>query len=328
MKHLFKTILFASVTVLSFTTISCTKEDTTEEIETPKQLSIGAYISTTTNYSSLKAALTATNLMSIVNDENLKLTIFAPGNEAFTSFLTSNGFPNGLSDVDTEEEIATVKNILLNHVIVGSELKAKAVIDSAPGYIKNAAIGPKNVAGNNTNISTFYHIVSNKVTINGQASVTTADAYDATNGILHSVDKVIELPKISTFALADERLSILKDKLIDRNLVATVDGLNPATVFAPLNDAFNSLKAIPTGDALSNVLTYHVVSGANAEASDLPALGATTPATVQSQTIEITSTTSIKGNSNETASTFVLNDIQASNGIVHVINRVLLPSNK
>ncbi len=327
MKTISKSLFIVGALFLSHSFVSCSDDDVKDKVNKVVELSIGEFVTTTADYSSLAAALKATDLMSVVNDESNTLTVFAPNNAAFSAFLSAKGFTNGLADIDTDEEIALVKNILLNHVIVGSELKAAAVIDSAPGYVKNAAVGPENVAKKATNLSTFYAVESDKVKINGDVTVTAADAFDANNGIVHAVDKVIDLPKISTFAIADKRLSKLTELLVKQNLVATVDGLNPATVFAPLDDAFTKLAAVPEGDALTTVLTYHVIGGANAEASDLPSLGATTPETEQTQTIAISSATSIKGNGNTEAVKFVLNDIQAINGIVHAIDGVLLPEN-
>ncbi|MGY5351584.1 fasciclin domain-containing protein [Wenyingzhuangia sp. IMCC45533] len=324
-----KTTFFkASLLTLSlFTTVSCDdNDDPISNDDNP--VTVGAFVSTNSNYSSLNAALIATGLKDITLDQSQTITVFAPDNDSFATFLSDKGFENGLSDVDTEEELALVKNILLNHVILGTEAKANTILDSAPAYIKNAAVGPKNVADKDTNLSLFYAVEDEKVMVNGDITVTTPDAFDASNGIVHAVDKVIDLPKISTFATADARISILKDKLIEVSLVTTVDDQDPATVFAPLNAGFEALESVPTGDALANVLKYHVISGANAVASDLPGLGSTTPATLQGQTVGIISSTSIKGNANTESTSFVINDIQAINGVIHVIDDVLLPSNR
>ncbi|WP_010134739.1 fasciclin domain-containing protein [Ochrovirga pacifica] len=326
-KSLIKTTFYATAiafTLLSFT--SCSDDDENSTMMDDKPMTIGAFVETNQNYSSLNAALIATDLKSVTTDNNQNITVFAPDNTAFSAFLSAKGFANGLADVDTPEEIALVKNILLNHVILDNEVKASSVVSTAPAYIKNAAMGPKDVANQDTHISLFYDVVEGDVLLNGKVTVTTPDAYDATNGIIHAVDQVIDLPMISTFVVADARVSILKEKLIETQLVAPVDNQNPATVFAPLNAAFSALESVPSGSTLENILKYHVISGANAVASDLPNLRSNTPETLQGQTIAITSTNSIQGNDNTDAANFVINDIQAANGVIHVIDKVLLPN--
>lgn len=108
-------------------------------------------------------------------------------------------------------------------------------------------------------------------------------------------------------------------------LVDTLKGPGPFTVFAPTDDAFAKLPAgtvegllqdIPT---LTQVLTYHVVSGA-VMSSDIT--GAMSPATVQGSTLNIDPSNGVKVNN----ATVVTPDIQCDNGVIHVIDTVLLPS--
>lgn len=284
------------------------------------EMTIAEFAVSNENYSSLVAALTRAGLVEAVSNTDANLTVFAPDNAAFDRFL--NG--TALEDVPVE----TLRQVLLNHVI-GTELKAADVIGSAPGYTKNLAEGPADLAGNTTNLSTFYSVADDTVTINGTVEVVAADAFDASNGIIHAVADVIALPKISTFAVADDRVSTLESALISQDLVGTVDGLGTATVFAPTDTAFGKLEAVPTGEDLTNVLTYHVIADVNVVSTDVPALvGNETPATVQGQKLTVDSNASIKGNTNMESSVFVLNDIQATNGVIHVIDSVLLPNNE
>lgn len=303
---------------------SCSDDDTNDgggEMET--QVTIGAFVlANPDSYSSLYSALEVTDLLGAVTDESANLTVFAPDNDAFSTFLTAAGFTGGLADVDTDEEIAIVKNILLNHVI-GSELKeddVKAATASAPFYGSTLAEGPENASGSVTNLS---FVVNSDLMINGQTEITGPDAYDASNGVIHAVDSVIAEPLISTFATADDRLSTLVGALIAQDLVGTVDGLGTATVLAPLNSAFDAIT-VPTGDTLTDVLTYHVFSGTNYVASDIA--DTTTSITMVNQDmLGITPGPEFTGGSNTEAATVVVADIQASNGVVHVIDTVLLP---
>lgn len=308
-----------AVSMLGFT--SCNEDNDDDPVMMNPQVSIADFVAANPDdYSSLLAALQKAGLVDAVSDANANLTVFAPNNAAFSAFLESAGAT--LESIDS----SALRQVLLNHVI-GQELKADAVISTAPGYVSNLASGPNNLAGAATNLSTFYALEGGNVLVNGDVTVTTPNAYDASNGVIHAVDKVIGLPNISTFAIADARISTLKDVLVQSDLVATVDGIGTATVFAPTNEAFASLAAVPSGDALASVLTYHVIANVNVVASDLPALaGTNSPATVQGETIGILADAEFKGNGNSDNVKVVIADIQAANGVVHVIDGVLLPN--
>ena len=279
-------------------------------------MNIAEFVANNDNYSTLLAAVEYAGLGDALANEDSELTVFAPDNAAFETWL------NGAAlDSFTPEEVAQV---LLNHII-GAELNAETVSGAVPTYQSTLATGPSNLAGEATNVSIF---IDEDLTINGESDITGADAFDASNGIIHAVSSVINLPNISTFAIADSRLSTLTEALVAQELVGTVDSFNPATVLAPLNSAFSALDAVPAGEALTSVLTYHVISGVNAVASDVIGLEET-PATVQGQTIAVTlldDSPAFMGNANAEAASVVIADIQAVNGVVHVIDTVLLPS--
>ena len=138
---------------------------------------------------------------------------------------------------------------------------------------------------------------------------------------------------IVDIAAADERFSTLVAAVTAAGLVETLSGEGPFTVFAPLNDAF---AALPAGTVetllmtenmgqLTDVLTYHVVSGA-IMSTDLAA-GSTLVGTVMADaSICVTSDmgVTIADGTGEMA-TVVIADIEASNGVIHVIDKVLLP---
>jgi transforming growth factor-beta-induced protein len=126
--------------------------------------------------------------------------------------------------------------------------------------------------------------------------------------------------------VADGRFETLVAALTAADLVGTLQGEGPFTVFAPTDDAF---AALPEGTvealledipALTDVLLYHVVPG-NVMAADVVALDAAN--TVQGQAVAIT----VDGDSvmvND--SQVVITDIEAANGVIHVIDAVLIPS--
>lgn len=132
-------------------------------------------------------------------------------------------------------------------------------------------------------------------------------------------------PTIVDIAVGDDRFETLVAALQAADLVETLQGDGPFTVFAPTDDAFAKLpegtvdallKDIPT---LTNILLYHVVSG-NVMAADVVKLDAAT--TVQGEAVSITvDGETVRINDAQV----IIADIQASNGTIHVIDTVLLP---
>jgi len=115
------------------------------------------------------------------------------------------------------------------------------------------------------------------------------------------------------------------------NVVGVLSGAGPFTVFAPTNQAFikagfADANAINAADpnALTSILTYHVIAG-RIFSSDLT--NGETPATVNGETVTISLSggPTVKGKSNSSPSNIIATDIVATNGVVHVIDQVLLP---
>ena len=276
------------------------------------------------NLSTLVAALERADLVTTLANQG-PFTVLAPSNEAFNTFLSDNGF-NNIDDVPVD----VLNNILRNHV-VGGRLEST---DLTTGYASTFATTPASDA----NMSIFIDI-SNGVKFNGISSVTDADI-SADNGIVHVVDAVIGLPSVVTFAVADPTFSTLVAALTRDDLttdfvgvLSTATGTSPApfTVFAPTNDAFGSLLSElgiagladidePTLDA---VLKNHVVAGANVLDTDL-----TDDMTVTTLGGDITA--NVTGGATLTDSSgrvsdIIATNIQANNGVIHAINKVILP---
>ena len=166
---------------------------------------------------------------------------------------------------------------------------------------------------------------------NRTAKITTTDVA-ASNGVLHVIDKVL-LPANRTIvetAIATPSLSILVEAVTAANLGATLSAAGPFTVFAPTNDAFAALlaelgltKAQLLADVplLTKVLTYHVV-GSRVLKAEIPAGQPVT--TVQGETLSISTAFVITDQRARTAA-IVAADVLASNGVVHVIDKVILP---
>lgn len=155
-----------------------------------------------------------------------------------------------------------------------------------------------------------------------------AGCFVAATAMPAAADTIVEI------AVGDERFSTLVAAVSAAGLVDTLSGPGPFTVFAPVNDAF---AALPEGtvetllmpenaEQLTNVLLYHVTSGAMM-AGDIPA-GATsvTPA-LDTDTLCVTADANgvtIADGTGEMANVIIA-DIQADNGVIHVIDKVLLP---
>ena len=283
------------------------------------------------SFTSLVTALGAAdgNLVDVLRGAG-PFTVLAPDNDAFVTFL--DGAP--LGGVDT----AALSQILLNHVIIGSPINSEFLINAGAGYTNTGATG----AGGNS--MSLYYNTSDGVTFNGISSVFQADVV-GTNGIIHAVDAVIDIPTVVTFAAADPNFSTLVSALTDltpgtdfveilsRTSGSNADGINPDyTVFAPTNDAFAALESIPGEIVLTQVLLHHVISEANITSSDLNNPGDTTGTTLEGGDITITlpgtgdNIANITDGSGATDIGIVAVDVQAGNGVIHVINKVMIPN--
>jgi transforming growth factor-beta-induced protein len=236
------------------------------------------------------------------------ITVFAPTDAAFKSLLTDLG-AKSLNDIP----VADLTNILLYHVI-GSKAMST---DLKSGYFPTLSKS----AGNSISM---YISVEGGVSINKNTKVTAADI-SAKNGVIHVVDKVILPPSVVNIALDNSNFSILVQAVVKAGLVDALSGKGPFTVFAPTNAAFTTLFAQLgisgvndlTAEQLIPILTYHVVSG-NVLSSALT--NGQVP-TLSGKSLNVNLSSGVKINDSEV----VAANIQGSNGVVHVINKVLLP---
>jgi uncharacterized surface protein with fasciclin (FAS1) repeats len=261
-------------------------------------------------HDSLVAALAHADLVTTLQGSG-PFTVFAPTDAAFAAAGID------LADFDTDEENATLQDILLYHVYTG-QVESSAVTDG---------LSVEMVNGDNVTFSVVDGVVSIE-----DATVTTADVMSS-NGVIHIIDKVLtppaDLVDIPSVATSTGIHTALVEALIQADLVATLQGTGPFTVFAPTDAAFTAagidLAAFDTPEemaALTDILLYHVVAGATFS-TDL-ADGTTSVRAVNGDSLDLTvSATGVTvgaGNANVTIA-----DVAASNGVVHVIDQVLLP---
>jgi uncharacterized surface protein with fasciclin (FAS1) repeats len=261
-------------------------------------------------HDSLVAALAHADLVTTLQGSG-PFTVFAPTDEAFAAAGID------LADFDTDEENATLRDILLYHVYSG-QVESSAVTDG---------LSVEMINGDNVTFSVVDGVVSIE-----DATVTTADVMSS-NGVIHIIDKVLtppaDLVDIPAVAISTGIHTALVEALIQADLVTTLQGTGPFTVFAPTDAAFSAagidLATFDTPEeiaALSDILLYHVVAGAT-YSTDL-ADGTTTVRAVNGDSLDLTVSASGvtvgAGNANVTIA-----DVAASNGVVHVIDQVLLP---
>jgi transforming growth factor-beta-induced protein len=265
------------------------------------------------DFSILVSALQEAELVTTLQSEG-PFTVFAPTNDAFVDLLTQ-------LDITAEQLLAhpQLSDVLLFHVVSGKVMST----DLSDGMMATT------VQGEQINID-----LSNGVKIN-MSTVTTADV-EATNGVIHIIDKVL-VPDafvlnpitndIVDIALGNDDFSMLVSLLQEADLVSTLQSEGPFTVFAPTNAAFEDLLGaldISATDLMSQpdlarVLLYHVVSGkvmSTDLADDIDV------ATVNGNTIRVDLSNGVMINS----SNVVLADLEATNGVVHVIDSVLIPA--
>lgn len=250
-------------------------------------------------------------------------TVFAPTNQAFTNVLAELKL--------TKEQLFADKPLLtavLTYHVVSGEIPSSAVPLGKPittlqkGYFKAEASG------------TTLQLTDGR---NRLSKVATANV-DASNGVIHVVDKVL-LPADKTVVgtavalstSATPEFTLLVEALTAADLVTTLSGPGPFTVFAPTDAAFVALLAelgitkealFADKPLLTSVLTYHVVPGLVLKAQ-VPV--GSPIATVEGDTFTVNASLAITDKRSR-VSKITGTDVLASNGVIHVIDKVILPA--
>ena len=312
----------------------------TETVTLPN---IPATAVSTGEHTSLVAALAHANLVGVLSGDG-PYTVFAPTDSAFEEIGLN------LSDYYTDEENETLAKILSYHVAMGSVMSSEL----EDGMEINSLIQEPitvNIYGQGA------------VVLNGEASVTTADV-ETSNGIIHIIDKVLLPPSMSpdtpsegeicydmdthtvdltktaetcdkmwisavdipTTAAATTIHTSLVAAIAKANLTETLKGEGPFTVFAPTDEAFTAeginLDEYDTDEkisALADILRMHVVSG-KVMSSNLTDGMEVTALSGDTLSFMIGDTFSVNG------ATVVIADVPVSNGVIHVIDKVLMPA--
>ena len=306
MKPIYKILVAAA---LATTLTACDDDDDTTQTGAADDPAAAGNIvevaSASGSFTTLVAALEATGLDAVLADESQDFTVFAPTDEAFAKIDTS-----GLSNDQ-------LKDILLYHVVPGE-------IDST---VAAAASGTTVTTANTDDIGVA--LQGSDLFIN--ASRVEIPDVDASNGVIHVIDSVL-LPTeddpasgtIADVATANGSFTTLLGALAETGLDATLaDADGKFTVFAPTDAAFAKIDTTGlTTDQLKDILLYHVIVDKEVNAAAATAIAGNTV---------------VMGNSDEMAlsltgselfanlSGISVPDVDASNGIIHLIDTVLLP---
>lgn len=253
-------------------------------------------------YSMFFESLKLTGLESIIKDTNYECTIFAPTNSAFENLLINLEL-NNLSDVD----VNMLTEILKHHIILTNKKFTDLL---AIGSVKSI---------NDYNL-TFTNDLANKK-LNDSYFIDID--FDFPDTILHVIDKVLvkrqlTLPDIVDVLSANTKLDVLVKALVSTNLISTLRSSGPYTLFAPTDDAFS---AYDMNEQLTiDILLNHIVPITMNSIELLPIQRVDTLLD-EELLIEVEDDIITVNNSAE----IVITDLIAKNGIIHIIDDVILP---
>lgn len=267
------------------------------------------------NFTILLSALEQTGLDATLAEEG-DYTVFAPTDSAF---IASGIDLNAVSEED-------LRQTLLYHVL-GTGVAAGDIDEGQSFATTLSTSGP-----GDTNLSLFLDRTGDNVTVNGGTSVVTANQFTS-NGVIHVVDSVLMMQSVFEFAVLADGLDSLVNALNSADLdddVANDDG--PLTLFAPTNEAFvAAADTIATFgmDTLVNVLVNHLVDGNTQSSALMDGMEITTRAmgtvTVSTMDGDEEREAPVLLTVDSTVVNFVETDIQATNGVIHLIDGLLLP---
>ncbi len=278
----------------------------------------------TPDLSTLVKAVSAAGLVDTLSGPG-PFTVFAPSNEAFEKL------PGGLLDSLLKPENKEALTKVLTYHVLAAKVMSKDITEG----LRATTVEGKNVSA---------YIVKGSVYIVGgetrnYAKVTTADV-EASNGVVHIIDTVLLPPdmiatqNIVELAEGNKDLSTLVKAVTAAGLVDTLSGTGPFTVFAPTNQAFERLPAgtldnllkPENKDQLVKVLTYHVL-GSKVESKDITeGLKAKTVEGKEISAYILERQIFVVGSGTKDIARVLAADVEATNGVVHVIDNVLLPS--
>ena len=270
-------------------------------------------------FSTLVAAVEAAGLAETLSGEG-PFTVFAPTDDAFAAL------PEGtLDSLLLPENKQQLSDILLYHVVPGKVMASE--VAGLDGKMADTALEGKQI-GIKVDMGSVYLNESTKVIVTD---------IEASNGVIHVIDSVLLPPSaeeameamdIVDTAVADGRFTTLVTAVQAADLAETLKSEGPFTLFAPTDEAF---AALPEGtletlllpenkQQLTDILLYHVVPG-QVMAADVVDLTSATTVLGKDATIKVEDGKVFLNDNVE----IIITDIATSNGVIHVIDTVLLP---
>ena len=267
-------------------------------------------------FTTLVAAVQGAGLESTLRGSG-PFTVFAPTDAAFQRL------PSFLLTKLVTAPYKTELGLILKYHVLASEVRAAAVLGKKQDVV-TAAQAKLSVDGS-----------GGKVLLNGTVNVSTPDVL-AKNGVIHIVDGVLLPPLVDTAVGYNDgtvKFSTLASAIQAAGLVDTLNSAGPFTVFAPTDAAFAALKAA-LGDTaynallankakLTRVLTYHVLAG-SVYAKDVVS-GSVNTVESSKLTGTVAGDKVSLADSTATAANVVFTDLPGRNGVIHVIDKVLVP---
>ena len=267
-------------------------------------------------YSLLVEAVQAAGLVDTLKGRG-PFTVFAPTNTAFVNLL---------GELETTKDALFADKPLLTavltyHVLAARVPAADIAFGRAITTVETGIFKIDNVGG---------PVITDER--NRTANITVTNLY-ASNGVIHGIDKVI-LPgdkDIVATAQSVPDFSVLVEAVIAANLVTTLQGAGPFTVFAPTNAAFTAALSelgfskedlFADTELLTQILTYHVVP-ARVLKAEVP-LNTNITTALEGATFQVNSSLQIVDVANRLPN-IGPTDVLTSNGVIHVIDRVILP---
>jgi transforming growth factor-beta-induced protein len=311
----------ATVVPTSMPEPTASPEPTMAPSEEPAAQTIVEIAAEDGRFSTLVAAVQAAGLAETLSGEG-PFTVFAPTDEAFAAL------PEGtLDNLLLPENKQQLTDILLYHVVPGKVMAAD--VAGMNGQMADTALEGQQIS---------IQADMGSVSLNENVNVIETDI-EASNGVIHVIDSVLLPPSGETetgmetmdivdTAVADGRFTTLVSAVQAAELVDTLKGEGPFTVFAPTDEAF---AALPEGtldtlllpenkQQLTDILLYHVVPG-QVMAADVAGLTSATTALGQDATVTVEDGRVFLNDNVE----IIVTDIETSNGVIHVIDTVLIP---
>jgi len=310
-QNLKKLTMWCVALALVMVVSSCDNDDNSPEVPTENIVSLAqgnpeltSLVSALTKYPNLVATL-----------QGGEFTVFAPTNYAFDEALEALG----QTSIDDLPE-SVLRNILGYHVIPNATLRSTDLTNSSAATEQGEEITIN---------------VDNGVVLNGSSNVIIPNV-DATNGIVHVIDEVLLQPSVRPFvgnlvgaAYFNRNFTTLIDAVLaaSPSVLNTLLSAEQKTLFAPTNDAFTAagITSLPDRATLDAVLTYHLINGSAISSGDIA--DGSSSAQTAGGTIFLSNNGSNGLFINGTTEVVEAN-LQTSNGIIHVIDRTLMPTSQ